>query len=109
MTIKDAILSFPGLSDIPDDFISKVLVDRSIADDGAATYALADKETVALCAADLYVAVIASPDFSEGKFSVKLSRGYMRERAMKLYKDNGETSNADALRRGKGYAIDGWW
>jgi len=109
MTIKDAILSYPGLSDIPDDYISKVLVDRSVANDGAADYTLLTKATVALCAADCYKAILVSPDFSEGKFSIKMSRGQIRARAESLYRDNGETANADALKVGKGNAKDSWW
>lgn len=109
MTIKEAILSFPGLSDLPDDYITKVLVDRSIANDGAATYAIDDRTTVALCAADSYVAVVNNPDFSEGRLSIKMTRGYILNTAAQLYRDHGESSNADKLTIGEGNAKAKWW
>jgi len=109
MTIKDAILSYPGLSDIPDNYISKVLIDRSVTGDGAADYALAQKETVALCAADCYVAIVNSPDFNEGRLSIKMSRGFILKEAERLYNDNGEPESADKLKKGKGNAKAEWW
>jgi len=109
MTIKEAILSYPGLSDIPDNYISKVLVDRSIANDGAATYAIESNTTVALCAADCYMAIVASPDFSEGRFSMKFSRGAMRSLAEQLYRNNGEPEKANASMIGTGNAKPNWW
>jgi len=109
MTIKEAILSYPGLSDIPDNYISKVLIDRSVASDGAADYALTQKATAALCAADCYMAVVNNPDFSEGRLSIKYSRGRLIAMAESLYRDNGETEKADALTVGKGNAKAKWW
>lgn len=107
MTITEAILSFPGLSDIPDNYITKVLVDRSVT--GSVDYTLELKPTVDLCAADCYVAQVNNPDFSEGRFSQKMSRGNMLAMADRLYRDNGETEKADDLMIGRGNAKKGWW
>lgn len=107
MTITETILSFPGLSDIPDNYITKVLVDRSVS--GSVDYALELKQTVDLCAADCYVAQVSSPDFSEGRYSQKMSRAQMLAAADKLYRDNGETEKADDLMIGRGNAKKGWW
>jgi len=108
MTIKEAIQSFPGLSDIDDNFISKVLVDRSIESDGSADYSLSLKPTVDLCAADCYVFIVNDPDFSEGKYSQKMSRGSMVEAAAKLYRANGESEKADDLEI-TGTSKSNWW
>lgn len=107
MTIKEAILSYPGLSDIPDNYIEKVLVDRAVT--GTTTYAPSHKATAALCAADCFMAVVNNPDFSEGKLSIKMSRGYLTAMAESLYRDNGETDNADKLKIGVGNAKAEWW
>jgi hypothetical protein len=95
MTIKEAILSFPGLSDVSDNFIEKILTDRSLT--GSASYTSSDKENVGLCAADLYVMVANAPDFSEGRLSVTMQRGEMIRSAKRLYRNNGESENADKL------------
>lgn len=95
MTVKQAILSFPGLSDIQDNFIEKVMVDRSVT--GSATYTSSYAETVALCAADCYMFMINSPDFSEGDLGIKLSRGAMKASAKRLYRENGEPEKAEKL------------
>ena len=95
MTIKEAILSFPGLSDVSDNFIEKILTDRSLS--GAASYTSSDKEDVGLCAADLYVAVATAPDFSEGRLSITMQRGEMIRSAKRLYRENGEGEKADKL------------
>lgn len=107
MTITETILSFPGLSDIPDNYITKVLTDRSIS--GSVEYTLELKQAVDLCAADCYVAQVNNPDFSEGKYSQKMSRGRMLAMATKLYRDNGETEKADDLMIGIGNAKKAWW
>ena len=107
MTIKDTILSYPGLSDIPDNYIDKVLIDRAVS--GSVDYALSHKQTVDLCAADCYVAQVNNPDFSEGRYSEKMSRGHMMARAEKLYRDNGESEKANELKIGTGNAKKSWW
>jgi len=107
MTIKEAILSYPGLSEIPDDYIEKVLIDRAL--DGTVDYTLSLGNTVGLCVADCLVAMITSPDFSESKLSMKYPRGYLRSMAISLYEENGESSKASKLKVGKGNAKTTWW
>jgi len=107
MTIKEAILSFPGLSDISDNYIEKVLTDRSVS--GNSDYTTDHKSSVELCAADCYMSVVTSPDFSEGKLSISLSRGYMLSMASSLYLNNGEADNARKATPGKGNAKAKWW
>ena len=108
MTILEAIKSHSGLSDIADDFVSKVLIDRSV-DDGSANYTIEQKKTVELCVADCYVEMVNSPDFSEGKFSVKLNRSQLLRSAQDLYWRNGEASKANKLLLGKGNSKGAWW
>jgi hypothetical protein len=72
MTVKQAILSFPGLSDIEDNFIEKLMLDRSLS--GAVEYSVSKKKDVDLCAADCYTHILNSPDFQEGGLSITLSR-----------------------------------
>lgn len=95
MTIKEAILSFPGLSDVSDNFVEKILTDRYLT--GAASYTADDAVDVNLCAADLYVMVANAPDFSEGRLSVTMQRGEIIRSAKRLYRENGESEKADKL------------
>jgi hypothetical protein len=94
MTVKQAILSFPGLSDISDNFIEKILVDRSVT--GSADYTSLLSETVALCAADCYMFIVNNPDISEGDLSMKKS-AELKATAKRLYRDNGEPEKAAKL------------
>ncbi|OPL11242.1 MAG: hypothetical protein AVO38_15945 [delta proteobacterium ML8_D] len=107
MTISEAIQSFPGLSDVSEDYLTKVLTDRSVT--GTASYTLDVKADAELCAADLYMAIVASPDFSEGKFSLKYPRGYLLSMARSLYENNGEAANASKVAIGKSTALKKWW
>ena len=109
MTIKEAILSYPGLADIAGDFISMVLLNRSIGNDGSLEYTITSKTTVNLCAADCYAYVINDPDFSESKYSVKMSRASMAASAERLYRENGEPDKASALSPGRGNAKNDFW
>lgn len=106
MTITEAILSFPGLSDVSDDFVEKILTDRSLT--GSASYTSDDAEDVALCVADMYIMIANSPDFSEGRLSVKIPRGQMIQSAKKLYRENGEPEKADKL-EATATARSQWW
>lgn len=93
-TIRDTILSFPGLDD-SDRYLDKVLTDRSL--DGAAVYTKEDGRTVNLCAADLYAVVGNNPDFTENKLSVTWSSVDYLKTAVRLYKENGEPEKATGL------------
>ena len=95
MTVKQAILSFPGLSDISDAFIEKLMLDRSL--NGADEYSALSKSTVELCAADCYSFMVNSPDFTEGSLSITMNKGELKKTAAKLYRQNGESEKADSL------------
>lgn len=94
-TIKDTILSFEGLENIPDAFIGRVLVLRGL--DGNAEYA-ADKDTqVCLAAADCYADMVNTTDWTENKLSQTYSRTSFRRTARELYAKYGEPEKAEAL------------
>jgi hypothetical protein len=107
VTVKEVILDYSGLSDVTDNFTEKVMADREVT--GSATYSSSNKTEVALCAADLYMMQVTSPDFSEGKFSMKMSRGAMIRAAQILYRENGEGTKADSMAPGAGKAKTSWW
>lgn len=93
-TIRDTILSFPGLDD-SDRYLDKVLTDRSL--DGAAAYTKEEGKTVNLCAADLYAVVGNNPDFTENKLSITWSSVDYLKTAARLYRENGEPEKANAI------------
>ncbi|MDA3918745.1 MAG: hypothetical protein PF690_17485 [Deltaproteobacteria bacterium] len=95
MTVKQAILSYSGLTDISDDFIEMILVDRAV--DGSATYTSSMQTTRNLCTADCLMNMLIAPDTSEGDLSYKLERGKMEMRAKRLYRENGEPEKAAKL------------
>jgi len=105
MTIKEAILSFPGLSDESGNLIDKVITDRGLTADTG--YTVTSKAAVALCAADAYVLMVNSPDFSEGSLSIKHSRAQMKQMAATLYRENGEPENAAKITGGMVNSIGG--
>jgi len=94
MTVKQAILSFPGLSDIQDNFIDKLLVDRALM--GSVDYVASMSGVVALCVADAYMFIVNNPDFSEGDLSIKKS-AELKATAKRLYRENGEPEKAAKL------------
>ncbi len=91
MTVKETILSFPGLDDCGK-FLEKILVDRSV--DGAANYSVSLETTVNLAAADLYAFVGGLPDFTENELSISYPRSWYTEKAKQLYRENGEAKKA---------------
>ena len=107
MTVEQAILSFPGLSDIPDNFIDKLLLDRSL--NGADEYSVSLKADVELTAADAYLFMLNSPDFSEGGLSITLKRPELKAAAIRLYKANGEASKANLLDSGRAISKTNTW
>lgn len=95
MTIKEAILSFPGFEDA-DDLVSKITVDRLV--DESATYSpIDDKITVNLCIADACLAMSNASNFTEGKLSIQHSKEF-KNTAIRLYLENGEPAKARALK-----------
>lgn len=97
MTIKETILSFPGIGDL-EAFAEKIMTDRQI--DGSKAYDSSLREKINLCAADLYVFGVNQADFSEGRLSIKYSRRSFVKMAKKLYFENGEPQNADQFEIG---------
>jgi hypothetical protein len=95
MTVAQTILSFPGLEDINPTFLEKTLIVRSL--NGADNYSAAVDTQVNLAAADLYVVVVNSPDFSENKLSITHPRSFYTATAVRLYRENGEPAKAKAL------------
>lgn len=108
-TIKETIVSFQGLEDIPDAFINRVLALRDL--EGDANYTV-DKDTqVCLAAADCYENMYNAYDFTENKLQIAYPRNNFRKTAIKLYRENGEPEKAISLmptqvKRGK--ATSGW-
>ena len=96
-TIKDTILSFPGVFDGEDFLNNVVLINRSL--DGAVEYNKKKKEDINLAVADVYAMIGGLPDFTENKLSLKYPRSWYVDMAKKLYRENGEPDNADALER----------
>lgn len=96
MTISETILSFPGLENCSS-FLEKVLVDRSL--NGVDEYTKERKRTVNLAAADMYVFLVNSPDYTENKLSISYSRKHLIDTAAMLYQENGEPENANSLLR----------
>lgn len=94
MTIREAILCFPGVSD-GEDFLDKILIDRSI--NGADGYTASSIKTVNLAAADVYAVLGGLPDFSENKLSMTYPRDWYTQKAKELYTANGEPENAATL------------
>lgn len=95
MTVAQTILSFPGLEDVNPNFLEKTLIVRSL--NGADNYSAAVDKQVNLTAADLYVMVVNSPDFSENKLTISHPRSFYTATAVRLYKENGEPAKAKSL------------
>lgn len=95
MTVSEAILSNPGLEDVSQVMLEKTLIVRSI--NGADEFSANLDSAVNLATADLYIAVLNSPDFSEGNLSIKHARASMLATAIRLYRENGENWRAISL------------
>lgn len=95
-TIRETILSYPGLSDCEAYLDNVVLQNRSVI--GAEEYSPGiHKKQIALCAADLYAVVGNNPDFTENKLSILWSTVDYLKIAARLYRENGEPERADEL------------
>lgn len=110
MAVQQTILSFPGLADFPESYLSLLLTGRSI--DGAAELNTVEVKAVNLTIADALSAAVNLPDFSENKLSITYPRSYFIQTAERLYRENGEPEKAEALTRKikvpRGKAIDIW-
>jgi|WetSurMetagenome_2_1015567.scaffolds.fasta_scaffold131782_4 hypothetical protein len=94
-TIKDTILSFQGLENIPDAFIGRVLDLRGLK--GEDDYTADKDKQVCLAAADCYANMVNSPDWTENKLSQTYPRAFFRRTAKELYIQNGESDKATML------------
>lgn len=94
-TVKDTILSFPGLADFPADYLDTILDGRAI--DGAAESKGYDAKLLNLAIADILVFAVNMPDFKESKLSVSYPRQYFISTARNLYTFNGEPEKANQL------------
>lgn len=83
MTIKDAVIYELKVS-VDDGAIEKALTDAGIT--GSETYAQSNKQSVDLVVLSILEGLLATPDVSEGGYSVKYDRKYISERALALRK-----------------------
>ncbi len=95
MTVKETILSFPGLTDFPQGYLTVILASRSL--NGAAELGTVEIKTVSLAIADALVAYVNTPNFTENKLSVSYPREYFLNTASMLYRENGEPAKANNL------------
>ena len=95
MTNKEAILSYSGVADAPDNFITIVSADRGVI--LGDTFLQANRSLIELCIADIYIQLVCQPDFSEGNLTIKISRAQMVSFARKIYRQNGEDVDNNIL------------
>ncbi len=95
MTIKDVILSFPGIDGVSSSFMDVVLIDRNI--NSSANYDDTHKKSVRLAVADIYSNIGGLPDFTEFKLSIKYPRAWYIQKAKDLYIANGEPEKANSM------------
>jgi hypothetical protein len=95
MTVKDAILSYPGLADFPEGYLTVILASRSL--NVAAELETVEIKTVSLAIADALAAFVNTPNFTENKLSVSYPREYFLNTARQLYRENGEPAKASNL------------
>ena len=95
MTVQETILSYPGLADFPQGYLTVILASRSL--NGAAELETVDIKTVSLVIADALAAFVNTPNFTENKLSVSYQREYFLNTARQLYRENGEPAKANNL------------
>lgn len=110
MTVKEAILSYPGLSDFPADYLNVLLTSRTL--DGAADLGTIEMKSVSLVIADALSSFVNIPDFTENKLSISYPRNYFIKTAQRLYRENGEPKKANEIAGNitvpRGKATDKW-
>lgn len=95
MTVKETILSYPGLSDFPEGMLTLLMAGRSL--NGAAAVGEVDTKAVFLTIADALATAVNLPDFTENKLSLSYPRSYFEKTAVRLYCENGEPEKAVSL------------
>jgi len=108
MTVQEAILSYPGLSDFPADYLNVLLISRAL--DGAADLSTIEMKSVSLVIADALTAAVNMPDFTENKLSTSYPRKYFLDTSARLYLENGEPEKVAArkITVPKGKANNRW-
>lgn len=97
ITIKETLLSFPGLEDVSGIFIEKILLSRGLT--AMAEYTLEQEKQVNLAVADLYTFMANANDFTESKLSKTYSRDSFLRTVKQLYRENGEPEKAKSLEK----------
>ena len=95
MTVKESILACPGLADIDDSLLNRILIARSL--NMAAEATSENIKEVNLATADLYIWMINTPDFTESKLSITYPRSFWINTAKQLYRENGEADKANNI------------
>lgn len=94
-TIRETILSYPGLSDCEDFLDNVVLPSRGL--EGSEIGGDVSSDTQKLVAADLYAMVGGLPDFTENKLSISYPRSWYDAMARRLYREGGEPEKAELV------------
>lgn len=76
MNILEAIQSNEALANISSNALSKALIDRGISDHSL-EYSSSSLKSIELVTADLYLQIIAQPDFKEGSLAISYNRDYL--------------------------------
>lgn len=95
MTIRDAVLAYPGLSDMEDYLEKVVLPDRDLS--GDEDISSVDSSVKKLLAADLYAVAGGNPDFTENKLTISYPRSWYETMAKRLYAEGGEPEKAESI------------
>ena len=95
MNVQDTILSFPGLAEFPQGYLTVILASRSL--DGAAELSTVDIKLVNLAIADALSAYVNTPNFIENKLSVSHPRDFYLNTVQRIYRENGEHAKANSL------------
>lgn len=83
MLVSEVIKSYPALTDVNTNLITKVCLERNLTPGDS--YAASMRQSTELAVADLYVEVAASPDFREGDLSIKQASEKLLARANAIY------------------------
>jgi len=87
MTILQALQAMVEYEN--DNLLTKALTDRGCANTSA-TYTASDQATVELAAADVYLALLAHPEFREGSKYISYSKGALMSLRRELLRKHGQ-------------------
>jgi hypothetical protein len=97
MTILEALQSMTEYEN--DNLLAKALIDRGVSDPSA-TYTAADQQSVELSAADVYLALVAHPEFREGSRYENYAKGALmslRREILRKWGATGDTINTPGI------------